>query len=91
MNRLRLAFGFLAALGLFVALYGIVGPVTGGAVFADAVVEELGLQKEPDVYDKLTMLYANHKATGYAMLVVLGLLIALPAFFGLWATLHDRP
>jgi hypothetical protein len=82
----RIAFGFLTALGLFVVLYGFVGPITTGTAFAEVVVEQLGLQKEPETYSKLTMLYADLESRRGLLLSGLGLLIALPAAFGLWTT-----
>lgn len=91
MSRSRIAFGFLTALGLFVVLYGIVGPVTTGAAFAEVVVDQLGLQKEPETYNKLTMLYADLESRRGLLLSGLGVLIALPAAFGLWTTSYDRP
>ncbi len=82
----RIAFSFLTALGLFVGLYGIVGPTATGAAFAEVVVEQLDLPKEPETYSKLRMLYADLEARRGLLLSGLGLLITLPAAFGLWTT-----
>lgn len=90
-QRSQIALGFLAVLGAFVFLYGIVGPVTTGAAFAEVIVDELRLPKEPDTYTKLGTLYANHETRRGTALAVLGLFISAPAVFGLWAISHDRP
>lgn len=90
-QRVLIAFSFLAALGAFVVLYGIVGPTASGTAFAEVIVDELGLSKEPETYRKLTILYAHNETRRGILLSILGLLIALPAVFGLWTIRHDRP
>jgi hypothetical protein len=90
-RRAQNALGCLAVLGAFVVLYGIVGPTTDGAAFAEVIVDELVLRKTSDTYSTLTTLYAEHEARRGIALSVLGLFIAVPAVFGLWALHHDRP
>jgi hypothetical protein len=85
-RRARLALGFILLVGLFVMLYGIVGPISGGAAFAEVVVDGLGLPKERETYNKLSELYADHEYRRGILTLALGLVIAVPAFFGLWST-----
>jgi hypothetical protein len=81
----RYALIFMLVLGVALIVWGIVGPVGTGAAFAEMAVERLGLQKEPETYTTLAMLYAEQIAGHGFADIMLGLLIVFPSGLGLWA------
>ena len=82
-NRAHLALRFLLMLGIFVMLWGFVGPSATGATFSDALVERLDLPRDPETYSKIAKIYADSESQRAPVALVLGLLIVVPAVVGM--------
>ena len=85
-KQVRFALGFLLLLGAAVMVWGVFGPIARGAAFADVLVQELNLPRDPATFAKVREILFNSEIRSGVITLILGLLIAVPAALGLFAT-----
>jgi hypothetical protein len=89
LRGLRLIFRCLILVGIFMIGYGLAGPPSQAAAFSSAVMEDLGIDSNPEMFSTLCSRYQDAQSGRGFGLTLLGFLVTIPSVIGLWSIPYE--